>query len=83
MYVLICRYHLPPYDGSIESKQEQEASKAKKTGGITIVEEKAPIGFIQAFLLPNVLNYAIAFGFFKLVSCVVQLQILIPSINFS
>jgi hypothetical protein len=32
-----------------------------------VEEVKAPIGFIQAFLLPNVMNYAVAFGFFKLV----------------
>ena len=31
------------------------------------VRVAAPIGFVEAFLLPNVLSYAIAFGFFKLV----------------
>lgn len=39
---------------------------AKESGSSS--EESAPVGFIQAFMLPNVMNYAIAFGFFKLVS---------------
>jgi len=31
------------------------------------ISEPQPIGFIQAFQLPNVFTYSIAFGFFKLV----------------
>lgn len=31
-------------------------------------QDTEAIGFFQAFMLPNVLNYAVAFGFFKLVS---------------
>ena len=30
--------------------------------------EAEAIGFFQAFMLPNVMSYAVAFGFFKLVS---------------
>ena len=30
-------------------------------------EDTSPIGFFQAFMLPNVISYAAAFGFFKLV----------------
>jgi hypothetical protein len=49
---------------------ETEASKQQKAAASrgAEVEGPAPIGFIQAFLLPNVMNYAVAFGFFKLVS---------------
>lgn len=37
--------------------------------------EQEPIGFFQAFALPNVLNYAIAFGFFKLVNYAMFFQL--------
>jgi predicted secreted protein len=54
---------------------ETEAAKATRikneatVAASGVVEEApAPIGLIQAFLLPNVMSYAIAFGFFKLVS---------------
>lgn len=35
----------------------------------------APIGFLQAFMLPNVMNYAFAFGFFKLVNYAMFFQL--------
>lgn len=56
----------PPFPSySVETEGSRKAAAAASSG---IVEEvKAPIGFIQAFLLPNVMNYAVAFGFFKLV----------------
>lgn len=44
------------------------ASKAKADGSAPT--DPSPIGFFEAFLLPNVLSYAIAFGFFKLVGVV-------------
>ena len=47
-----------------------EASAAKAINSANnkpAAAEVEPIGFIQAFMLPNVMNYAIAFGFFKLV----------------
>jgi hypothetical protein len=51
---------------SIETDTSRATAAAKSRG---VVEEgPAPVGFFQAFLLPNVLNYAVAFGFFKLVS---------------
>jgi hypothetical protein len=49
------------------------ASKAKANG--TSTGEAAPIGFFQAFMLPNVLSYAIAFGFFKLVNYAMFFQL--------
>ena len=44
------------------------AAAASKRAGTYVEESTEPIGFFQAFMLPNVFNYAIAFGFFKLVS---------------
>lgn len=38
-------------------------------------ERGEPVGFIQAFLLPNVMNYALAFGFFKLVNYAMFFQL--------
>jgi sugar phosphate permease len=48
-------------------------SKASSAGGGPVEHE--PIGFFQAFALPNVLNYAIAFGFFKLVNYAMFFQL--------
>lgn len=64
----------------IESSQSSSLpsnSKAKTDDSST----PEPIGFIQAFMLPNVLNYAIAFGFFKLVNYAMffQLPIILSS----
>lgn len=48
------------------------------------VQEVKPIGFIQAMMLPNVMNYAVAFGFFKLVNYAMFFQLpLILSAHFS
>lgn len=45
-------------------------------GTVRVVEDTpAPIGFIQAFMLPNVMSYAIAFGFFKLVNYAMFFQL--------
>jgi hypothetical protein len=43
---------------------EGKAAAAKRSAGQADV---APVGFFQAFMLPNVISYAAAFGFFKLV----------------
>jgi hypothetical protein len=45
--------------------QQQAAGQAREAP-----KEAEAIGFFQAFMLPNVMSYAIAFGFFKLVSVV-------------
>jgi sugar phosphate permease len=48
------------------------------------ITEPSAIGFFQAFMLPNVLSYAIAFGFFKLVNYAMFFQLpLILSSHFS
>ena len=64
-----------------------ESSAAKLTAeqtGISVEDAPPPIGFIQAFLLPNVLNYSIAFGFFKLVNYAMFFQLpVILAANFS
>ena len=45
--------------------------------------EVKPIGFIEAFQLPNVMSYALAFGFFKLVNYAMFFQLpLILASNF-
>lgn len=63
-----------------EASNAKAASKAAKIPQ----EEVAPIGFIQAFMLPNVMNYAIAFGFFKLVNYAMFFQLpIILSSHFS
>ena len=65
---------------------ETEGSKAKALAASSGVvrDEPAPIGFIQAFLLPNVMNYAVAFGFFKLVNYAMFFQLpVILSYHFS
>lgn len=53
--------------------REQTARQvANKT---TPAVEPEPIGFFQAFALPNVMSYAIAFGFFKLVNYAMFFQL--------
>jgi OPA family glycerol-3-phosphate transporter-like MFS transporter 1/2 len=57
---------------------ETEASKAaaaKVASGSSLDDKKEAIGFIQAFMLPNVMNYAVAFGFFKLVNYAMFFQL--------
>jgi sugar phosphate permease len=65
-------------DSLTESSSSSLSSNAKSKSDDSAVE---PIGFIQAFMLPNVLNYAIAFGFFKLVNYAMffQLPIILSS----
>lgn len=45
----------------------ESKAKAVETTA-TIGAAPASIGFVEAFMLPNVASYALAFGFFKLVS---------------
>ena len=68
---------LPPVScyrcGRLITEKERERAAQSAARGVdndTIYTptEVAPIGFWQAFMLPNVLSYAIAFGFFKLVN---------------
>lgn len=60
-----------------------ESAKAAASAGEPHAEVK-PIGFVQAMMLPSVMNYAIAFGFFKLVNYAMFFQLpLILSAHFS
>jgi hypothetical protein len=51
--------------GSLSTDKEQRQAAQ---GSTPAPPATSPIGFWQAFMLPNVLSYAIAFGFFKLVA---------------
>mmetsp|Transcript_4962 Transcript_4962/g.8114 ORF Transcript_4962/g.8114 Transcript_4962/m.8114 type:complete len:467 (+) Transcript_4962:96-1496(+) len=50
-----------------------ESTIKNKAGGGASSQEA--VGFFQAFMLPNVLSYAIAFGFFKLVNYAMFFQL--------
>lgn len=59
-----------------ETSQKMKAAKASAIARGEVAEEAPPpIGFFQAFMLPNVLSYAIAFGFFKLVNYAMFFQL--------
>ncbi len=63
-------YSVPsrPEDVGLELPNKNSSSSTKSSRKESGKEAAPPpIGFLQAFQLPNVLNYAIAFGFFKLV----------------
>lgn len=53
---------------------ETDKSRKNKIAG-TSASDAAPIGFLEAFALPNVMSYAIAFGFFKLVNYAMFFQL--------
>jgi len=73
----------PEEAGIVTEKSLKAAAAAASSGPSTVVEE-SPIGFIEAFMLPNVMGYAIAFGFFKLVNYAMFFQLpFILSSNFS
>jgi MFS transporter, OPA family, solute carrier family 37 (glycerol-3-phosphate transporter), member 1/2 len=63
-----------PEDYGVET-EASKAAAAKVAAGNTTKEEKSAIGFGQAFMLPNVMNYAFAFGFFKLVNYAMFFQL--------
>jgi hypothetical protein len=52
-------------DIRVITEKSKAAAHAKNHG--TVVKEVDPISFTQAVMLPNVISYASAFGFFKLV----------------
>ena len=51
----------------ITEESERKNAAARPGGDQSANSEAEAIGFFQAFMLPNVMSYAIAFGFFKLV----------------
>jgi MFS family permease len=64
-----------------EESNERAIQQSKNRSDALPAQELEAIGFFQAFLLPNVLTYAVAFGFFKLVRtnhiCYVQQRCLL------
>ena len=64
-----------PEDYGVVTEESKRAAAARAAPGGSANEEKAPIGFVQAFMLPNVMNYAFAFGFFKLVNYAMFFQL--------
>lgn len=56
------------------ARQKAEEKALAKPGTVDDSPAEA-VGFFQAFMLPNVLNYAIAFGFFKLVNYAMFFQL--------
>jgi len=68
---------VPNRPSEIGIQTEAEAAKAAAAirNPTVKAEEAEPIGFLQAFMLPNVLNYAVAFGFFKLVNYAMFFQL--------
>lgn len=82
LWVIPNMYYLPNRPTEVDGLVP-DANKpvAPKPGSIQATVSKAesapsqPIGLIEAFMLPNVMNYAIAFGFFKLVNYAMFFQL--------
>lgn len=77
LWVIPNMYYLPNRPAEVDGLT---APVAPKTGSINGAEHKLPpkaepIGLIEAFMLPNVMNYAVAFGFFKLVNYAMFFQL--------
>lgn len=64
-----------PKDIGIETEESREADAKAFAAGKSKPDEAAPIGIVQAFLLPNVMGYALAFGFFKLTNYAMFFQV--------
>jgi len=65
-----------------EASVKSDAAKAAaRRGDEPHAAEPPAIGFVEAFMLPNVMSYAIAFGFFKLVSCGCVLFFVVAQFN--
>jgi sugar phosphate permease len=72
-------FHLPstPADAQIitvAAKEAEDKARALKASGGEVADTRT-VGFIEAFMLPNVMSYAIAFGFFKLVNYAMFFQL--------
>ena len=72
-----------PQDIGIETEESREQEAKALAAGKSKDSEPSPIGIKEAFLLPNVMGYAIAFGFFKLINYAMFFQLpVILSSNF-
>ena len=64
-----------PKDVGIETEESREQEAIALASGKDKDAEPSPIGIGQAFMLPNVMGYAIAFGFFKLINYAMFFQV--------
>jgi len=72
-----------PRDLGLETAETRTADAKALTAGRTKEDAPSPIGIKEAFMLPNVMGYAIAFGFFKLINYAMFFQLpVILSANF-
>lgn len=59
----------------VATTRQQQQVNASSLAQSSAAPEPEAIGFFEAFALPNVMNYAIAFGFFKLVNYAMFFQL--------
>jgi len=72
-----------PKDIGIETDESREQEAIALAAGKDKDAEPSAIGIVEAFMLPNVMGYAIAFGFFKLINYAMFFQLpVILSANF-
>ena len=72
-----------PKDIGLETDETREADAKALAAGKSASEPQKAIGIAEAFALPNVMGYAIAFGFFKLINYAMFFQLpVILSANF-
>jgi len=72
---VLCMYGLTPEPEEIgidttDLKVKKVGEKIKLEPVVAYADDSKPIGFIEAFKIPNVAGYAMAFGFFKLTNYV-------------
>jgi sugar phosphate permease len=59
---------LPATPQQVDLETEDTIAAASDSKSTDPVKDLAPIGFFRAFRIPNVAQYALAFGFFKLIN---------------
>eukprot|EP01041_Mallomonas_annulata_P010554 gene10554-22013_t len=57
-----------PEHVNIETEETRSKAAAAKLSGTTPAQQLSPISFGEALRIPNVIGYALAFGFFKLIN---------------
>jgi sugar phosphate permease len=68
---LLCLKYLPERPEHVGVETEESAAKALTNNTLTAnesIDNLEPISFIDALKIPNVIGYALAFGFFKLIN---------------
>lgn len=72
-----------PKDVGLETDETREQDAKALASGLDKDAKPSAIGIVEAFQLPNVMGYAIAFGFFKLINYAMFFQLpVILSANF-